>query len=61
MTNSIITYTHETGKVLVYLDGRPVGKILQLEDKRWQYTPNNCKVGGDRYVSLAALKRDLEG
>lgn len=44
----------------VYLDGKLIGEIRQVDGDKWQYFPKGQKKGGDIYKSLLAIKSDLE-
>lgn len=52
----MITYQQS---VIVRLDGRKVGKIVQVEGG-WQYWPNRGPLKGEVLPTLEAVKRSLE-
>ena len=49
--------------VEVRLEGKIVGKIVQLDNGHWQYRPKRAKKRGwgSEYSSLPACKASLEG
>lgn len=57
-----LTYKVASGKssiILVMLDGKRVGKIVN-EMPGWRYFPNGQTKGGELLPSLSAVKRSLE-
>lgn len=62
----MITYVDKTSKnifsnnhVVVKLDGKSIGKIIQV-DNGFQYFPNNSKNGGEIYPNVNDVKQSLE-
>jgi hypothetical protein len=59
----MITYVQSSlTLVMVKLDGRHVGNILPFPSGGFQYMPIGSRnVGGDRYETIAEVKRSIEG
>lgn len=56
-----ITYKDVSGaEVAVFLEGRRVGTIRPLL-AGFRYFPLGSRTGGDKYTTLAEVKRSLEG
>lgn len=62
---SEITYTKkEKGPfaIIVHLDGKKVGVIKQTECRKYYYAPvGRCKIDGDKFPNVDAVKRSIEG